>query len=86
MDKVFTAKFRDVFGRTKHAFGHLGHYHHKRELESPLMVLRQHRTLAASDAYASRRGWMSGREAQVITYSAQHGEVGSVTISPAMVV
>ena len=86
VDKVFTAKFRDVFGRTKHAFGHLGHYHHKRELESPLMVLRQHRTLAASDAYASRGGWMSGREAQVITYSAQHGEVGSVTISPAMVV
>lgn len=85
VDKVFTAKFRDVFGRTKHAFAHMGHYHHRKEIESPLMVVRQHRTLAASDAYASRGGWISGREASVITYSKSHGEVGSVTISPAMV-
>lgn len=38
------------------------------------MVVEQHRTLAAPDAYASRGGWMSGRDAQVITYCKQYGE------------
>ena len=85
IDRVFVAKFREAFGRTKHAVAHMGHYHHRRELESSLMVVRQHRTLAASDAYASRGGYLSGREAQVITYHKRYGEVGSLSISPEMV-
>jgi hypothetical protein len=79
------AKFREIFGRTKHAFAHMGHYHHRKENETPLMVVRQHRTLAASDAYASRGGYVSGRDAQVITYHRERGEVGTVTVSPDMV-
>ena len=82
VDRVFAAKFREQFGRTKHAFAHMGHYHHRREIESALMVVRQHRTLAAADAYASRGGYVSGREAQVITYHREHGEVQTLTISP----
>ena len=81
---VFAAKFRDTFGRTKHAYAHMGHLHHVDVKESPLMIVEQHRTLAAPDAYASRGGWISGRDAKVITYSKAHGEVGRVTISPAM--
>lgn len=71
---VFAAKFRDVFGRTKHSYAHLGHQHHVEVKESPLMVVEQHRTLAAPDAYASRGGWMAGREAQVISYHSLYGE------------
>lgn len=85
VDRTFAAKFREVFGRTRHAFAHMGHYHHRKEVESPLMVIRQHRTLAAADAYASRGGFLSGRDAQVITYHKKFGEVGTVTISPEMV-
>jgi hypothetical protein len=48
------------------------------------MVVEQHRTLAASDAYASRGGWMSGRDAQVITYHATHGEVGRIVVNSRM--
>ena len=84
VDTVFAAKFREVFGRTKHAYAHLGHLHHIDIKETNLMVVEQHRTLAASDAYASRGGWMSGRDAQVITYSAVHGEVGRVRVSSQM--
>jgi hypothetical protein len=84
VDSVFTAKFREVFGRTKHSYAHMGHMHHKHQLETNLMVVEQHRTLAASDAYASRGGWMSGRDAQVITYHADRGEVGRVTINSGM--
>jgi len=82
---VFVAKFRDVFGRTKHSYGHMGHLHHRDVKENNLMVVEQHRTLAAADAYASRHGFMSGREAQCITYHKEYGEVGRVTLSPEMV-
>lgn len=84
VDSVFAAKFREVFGRTKHAYAHLGHMHHVDQKETNLMIVEQHRTLAAPDAYASRGGWMSGRDAQVITYSARHGEVGRCRINSRM--
>lgn len=84
IDTVFAAKFREVFGRTQHAYAHMGHLHHIDVKETNLMVVEQHRTLAAPDAYASRGGWMSGRDAVVITYSKAHGEVGRVRVSSKM--
>jgi hypothetical protein len=84
LDTVLAAKFREVFGRTKHAYAHTGHLHHIDQKETNLMVVEQHRTLAAPDAYASRGGWMSGRDAQVISYSARFGEVGRVRVNSQM--
>ena len=81
---VFVAKFRDVFGRTQHSYAHLGHLHHVDIKENNLMIVEQHRTLAAPDAYASRGGWISGRDAKVITYHKQYGEVGRLTINSDM--
>lgn len=85
IDTVFAAKFREVFGRTKHAYAHMGHLHHIDVKETNLMVVEQHRTLAAPDAYASRGGWMSGRDAVVVTYSKQHGEVSRCRVSSKMI-
>lgn len=85
IDDVFVAKFRDVFGRTKHSYGHLGHLHSKEVKETNLMVIEQHRTLASNDAYASRGGWITGRDASCITYHKEYGEVGRVTINPDMI-
>jgi hypothetical protein len=85
VDTVFASKFREVFGRTEHAYAHMGHYHSIDIKETNLMLVTQHRTLAAPDAYASRGGWMSGREAQVITYHKEYGQVGSQTISYKMI-
>lgn len=84
LETVLVAKYREVYGRTKHAYAHVGHLHHKKVLESPIMVVEQHRTLAAKDAYASRGGWLSERSASVITYHARFGEVARFTISPEM--
>lgn len=84
IDTVFAAKFREVFGRTQHAYAHMGHLHHIDVKETNLMVVEQHRTLAAPDAYAARGGWMSGRDATVVTYSKQHGEVSRCRISSKM--
>ncbi|NID14362.1 winged helix-turn-helix domain-containing protein [Luteibacter yeojuensis] len=84
IDTVFAAKFREVFGRTEHAYAHMGHLHHIDVKETNLMLVEQHRTLAAPDAHASRGGWLSGRDAQVITYSRRFGEVGRVRVSAKM--
>lgn len=82
---VFAAKYRDVFGRTKHSYAHMGHLHHIDVKENNLMTVEQHRTLASKDAYASRLGYMTGRDAKVITYHRRHGEVGRLVLSPDMV-
>lgn len=84
VDRVFAGKYRQVFGRTKHAYAHLGHLHSNELKESQLMIVERHRTLAAADAYAAKGGWISGREAKVITYSRTDGEVFRISINPEM--
>lgn len=85
LETVFVAKFREVFGRTRHSYAHTGHLHHDRVRETNTMLLEQHRTLASPDSHASRGGWISGRDAKVITYHDGFGEVSRVTVSPDMV-
>jgi len=85
VDDVFVAKFREVFGRTKHSYAHLGHLHSNELKETNLMQVERHRTLSAPDAYAAKGGWISGRDAKVITYSKIYGEVSRLTINPDMV-
>lgn len=85
IDHVFAAKFREVFGRTKYSYAHMGHMHNHKSDETNLMIVTQHRTMAAKDAYASRGGWLSGRSADVITYHKKYGQVGTFTITPEMV-
>jgi hypothetical protein len=85
VSEVFVAKFREMFGRTKFAYAHMGHMHHVDMKENNLMIVEQHRTLAAPDAYSARGGWISGRDAKVITYHRSYGEVGRLTISYDMV-
>lgn len=85
VDTVFAAKYREVFGRTEHAYAHMGHYHSIDKKETNLMVVEQHRTLASADAYSSRGGWLSGREANVITYHKAYGQVAYNTISYKMI-
>ena len=81
VSEVFAGKFREIFGRTRYAYAHMGHLHHIDVKENALMVVEQHRTLAAPDAYAARGGYLSGRDAKVITYHKEYGEVGRVTVS-----
>lgn len=84
IDDVFAAKFRDVWGRTEFSYAHMGHFHHRLALETNLMVVEQHRTMAARDAYASRGGYHSGRSAPTITYHKKFGQVGRQEITPEM--
>jgi hypothetical protein len=81
LETVFVAKFREIYGRTKYSYAHTGHLHHNVMLERNTMQLEQHRTLASPDSHASRGGWISGRDAKVITYHADRGDVGRIIVS-----
>lgn len=85
LDRVFARKFRDIFGSCTRCYGHVGHLHHRVAVETALMEIEQHPTLAAADAYASRNGFLSSRSAAVITYDKDFGEVARVRINPEMV-
>lgn len=85
VSKVFAGQFREIYGTSKYSYGHVGHLHHRDVKEDSLMVVEQHSTLAAKDAYSSRGGYLSERGASVITYSKKHGEVSRNTIRPEMV-
>lgn len=85
LETVLIAKFREVFGRTKHSYAHTGHLHHNVLRETNTMHIEQHRTLSAPDSHASRGGWNSGRDAKVITYHREYGEVGRLTVSAEMI-
>jgi len=84
VSEVFAGQFREMFGRTKYAYAHMGHLHSIDVKENNLMIVEQHRTLAAADAYAARGGWLSGRDAKVITYHVNYGEVSRLTINSDM--
>ena len=84
VSEVFAGQFREMFGRTKYAYAHTGHLHSINVKENNLMIVEQHRTLAPPDAYAARGGWLSGRDAKVITYHQEYGEVSRLTINSDM--
>ena len=84
LDRVFAARYAEMWGQTTHRFCHTGDKHHQRELDSFGMTVIQHATLAAADAYAARHGYFSTRKASLITYHKDHGEVGRVIVHPAM--
>ena len=85
IDDVFVAKYRKIFGETTYAYAHMGHMHHNKTLETNLMEIEQHQTLAAPDAYATHGGWVSGRSAKCISYDKTNGEVFRITLRPEMV-
>lgn len=85
VDTVFAGKFREIYGRCLHSYGHTGHLHNDEVKEGNLMKIERHRTLAAPDAYASKGGWIAGRDSKVITYHREFGEVSRITLSPDMV-
>lgn len=85
VDTVFAGKFRELYGKTRFAYGHLGHLHSDELLSTNLMKVERHETLAGRSAYEANGGWLSGRSAKVITYHKSYGEVGRLTLTPEMV-
>ncbi|QPC43479.1 oxidoreductase [Kaustia mangrovi] len=83
VDSMFAGKFREIYGRTRHSYAHIGHLHSDELKSTDLMKVERHETLAAADAYGAN--WLSGRSAKVITYDEEFGEVSRLTLTPEMV-
>lgn len=81
---LFAAQFPRIWGDTVKRYAHTGHRHHVEEKEHSGMLVVQHPTLAARDAYAARGGWLAERQVRAITYHSSHGEVGRMTVVPEM--
>lgn len=81
---LFATQFSAMWGTTRKRYGHAGHMHHEDTKEHSGMLITQHPTLAARDAYASRHGWHAERRASCITYHDRFGRVGEVTVTPEM--
>lgn len=78
------AQFSKMWGDTTKRYAHLGDKHHLQEKEHSGMIVTQHPTLAARDAYASRHGWHALRTARSITYHERFGEVSRIVVNPEM--
>ena len=81
---LFAAQFAPMWGATTKRYAHCGHRHHADEKEYSGMLVTQHPTLAARDAYAARGGWISERAAQSITYHEEYGQVARTIVCPEM--
>lgn len=81
---LFAAQYPKVWGSTTKRYAHTGHRHHVDEKEHSGMLVIQHPTLAARDAYAARGGWIAERQVRAISYHVDHGEVARNTIVPEM--
>jgi hypothetical protein len=81
---MVASQFAEMWGRTTKRYCHTGHRHHLEEKEHSGMIVFQHPTLAARDAYAARGGWHAMRSATAVTYHKLYGEVGRSTASPDM--
>lgn len=84
LDSLFASRYREIFGRTKYSYAHMGHNHHKLVRESSLMITQQHSTMTAKDSYAARYGFDSMRGTEFHTYSKQFGLMNILPVSPEM--
>ena len=81
---VLATDYREEFGKSKYVYCHSGHWHHRTITEHALGIDEVHGQLGAKDAYSANGGWRSMRQASVIVYSKEFGEIGRFTARPEM--
>lgn len=81
---LFASRYPQIWGATEYRVAHTGHRHHKHVKEYSGMTVYQHSTLAAADNHASSNGYMSHRQAEVLTYHSRFGYMGGQVITPKM--
>ncbi len=82
--KLFSSepRYRDMWGKAKYTFVHTGHYHHQKVIEDAGCIIEMHPTLASSDSYSTRGGYVSWRAAKAITYHKETGERSRAVVHP----
>lgn len=85
VDSTFAGKFKEIYGRSNRAYAHIGHLHNDAVVDSNLMRVERHRTLAPPDAYSNCLGFICAQDAKVVTYHKEYGEISRITLSPALI-
>ncbi|MDO5606479.1 MAG: helix-turn-helix domain-containing protein [Paracoccus sp. (in: a-proteobacteria)] len=80
MAGVMAAERAEDWGATRWRYVHHGHLHHRRVIEVMGVPVECFQTPAPKDAYHAGAGYVSGRSLTAITYHAEHGEYGRVTV------
>jgi hypothetical protein len=75
-------QFKSDYGQCNFTYIHTGHFHHTKVIDKGGIIVEQHPTLSARDAYGARGFLYSNREAKAITYHNEHGEVSRSTVRP----
>jgi len=73
-------RWREMWGQAHYAYIHTGHAHSNYVVERGGALIERHPTLSARDAYASRAGYYSRRQARAITYHRDGGEHSRITV------
>ena len=81
---VMATDFRKIFGQSEYVYTHSGHWHSQKITETNLGIDEVHGQLGSPDAYSANGGWRSQRQAAVIIYHKEFGEVGRFICRPEM--
>lgn len=81
---VMATDFRKLFGQSEYVYTHSGHWHSQKITETNLGIDEVHGQLGSPDAYSANGGWRSQRQAAVIVYHKEFGEVGRFICRPKM--
>ena len=81
---VMATDFRKLFGQSDYVYTHSGHWHSQKITETNLGIDEVHGQLGSPDAYSANGGWRSQRQAAVIVYHKEFGEVGRFICRPKM--
>ena len=71
-------------GTLRYRYWLTGHIHTQKQFEFPGCLVESFRVLAPQDAWASNKGYRSGRDMKAIVYHIDFGEVSRVTVNPEM--
>lgn len=85
LPELMAAERARDWGEAKHRTWWTGHVHHLSVRESPGCVVETFRTLAAKDAWHSRKAYRSGREMKAILLHRKYGEKRRITESLEMI-
>ena len=81
---VMATDFRKLFGQSDYVYTHSGHWHSQKITETNLGIDEVHGQLGSPDAYSANGGWRSQRQAAVIIYHKEFGEIGRFICRPKM--
>lgn len=82
LSSIFASKYRSIWGSTTYSEAHVGHLHQRMVVDTGMMHVYRHATMAARDAWSNKEGYISDRGAEVATYHKTYGRIKTIYYTP----